>query len=189
MGLYVITILIGSIAGILFYNDWKKMKRYNLYLEEQSRVDKRNMSTIMTLIQNLFLEEEFSLKKLSKLSREFFDEDDLVKYGWKSNSLFDNDRFFDEELDGPETMATSGRGAGINEEIDRLTRQMDESSINEWNEYGKEENKELMEARRDFFIKNFLFKIDEMNTDYRSQFLVSEKSTSTFIRRFSNLVK
>ena len=186
----LIIILIGTIFGAAFYLDWKKLKNENSYLEQQRKIDRYNASKLTTLIQNLLLEDDLNLMSLSRLSRQFFNTDDLIKYEWEKTTRYDIETFFNKEQDGPDLITFPKKGPQRDDEYKKLARQLNKSTKEDWNEYGEEENRELMEARRNFFIKHFPLKIYELADKYNNQnYLMDEKTVSAFIKRFSNLVK
>lgn len=195
MEFWVITIFFLSILGILFRFEWKKMTGEIEYLTINSKIDKNNSEVLTRLIQNLFLKNDLNLKDLSQLSRQFFDKDDLIKFGWGKTSLYSIDSFFNEEEDGPTQILIPKKESGVNKdlktkEFERQISKLNKLEISNWDESGKEENQWLMEARRDFFIKNFPAKINILLDRYQIQSnLSNEELMSIFIKRFSALIK
>ena len=185
----LIIIFIGTIIGTAFYLDWRKLKNENLYLEQQREIDRHNASRLTTLIQNLLLEEDLNLMNLSRLSRQFFNTDDLIKYGWEKTTHYNTDTFFYKEEEGP-SLIYPKKGEKLSDDHYKLARELNKLAREHWNEDGEEENRELMEARRNFFIKHFPSKIYELADKYNNQnYLLDEKTVSAFIKRFSNLIK
>jgi len=190
IGLYSVIFLI--IIIIVFFSERRELQSTIKYLEKENCLNESNAKALASLVQNLLLENDLSLIKLSKLSRDFFNESDLLEFKWDKSTPYTKQDFFYKERVGPDLISIPDK---MNkEELDNINndslRDFNQFLLQDWNTGGREENLRLMELRRNFFIKHFLEKFIPISNRYNLENnLPSNELQDVFIKKFTNLIK
>ena len=177
--LYLITFL-ATIEGLFIYiyvREVNEKKKAIVKLNKSTEFHQHQNEVLLNLINNLFFSEKLRLEEQSEMSRNFFNIEDLIKYGWATSTRYTDEQF-------------------LKNDEDPIQNEFDDTDDDEFKAYLEEEYQEELEdasflrkCRRDFLVLNFSKKIFELRNGYFSETEFSNLKYGRFVKRFTGLLK